>query len=112
MNDDLISRSALLDAYDKAHKGPPGGARKLIENAPAVEFPCWISVDERLPDTIPCNAGTAYSEAIIALTSGRKVAKAIYDGTLFFGAFDYWGCEPTERVTHWMPLPELPKEEE
>ena len=34
MNNDLISRKALLEAYDKAHKGPPGGARKLMEDAP------------------------------------------------------------------------------
>lgn len=34
MKEDLISRSALLAAYDAAHKGPPGGARKLIEEAP------------------------------------------------------------------------------
>ena len=35
--DDLISRKALIEAYDKAHKGPPGGARKLMEEAPAVD---------------------------------------------------------------------------
>lgn len=34
--DDLISRKALLAAYDKRHKGPPGGARELIEDAPSV----------------------------------------------------------------------------
>jgi len=34
--DDLISRKDLLEAYDKAHQGPPGGARKLIEEAPRV----------------------------------------------------------------------------
>lgn len=34
---ELIDREALLAAYDAAHKGPPGGARKLIEEAPAVE---------------------------------------------------------------------------
>ena len=27
----------MLAAYDAAHKGPPGGARKLMENAPAVD---------------------------------------------------------------------------
>lgn len=32
----LIDKSELLKAYDAAHKGPPGGARKLIEEAPAV----------------------------------------------------------------------------
>ena len=35
MADEYIKRRALLDAYDAAHKGPPGGARKLIAEAPA-----------------------------------------------------------------------------
>ena len=34
---EYIEREALLAAYDKAHKGPPGGARKLMEEAPAVD---------------------------------------------------------------------------
>ena len=33
---DLISRAALLAEYDRVHVGPPGGARKLMENAPSV----------------------------------------------------------------------------
>ena len=33
---DLISRKALLAEYDRVHIGPPGGARKLMEDAPAV----------------------------------------------------------------------------
>lgn len=35
--DDLISRAWLLTEYDKRHKGPPGGARKLIEEAPSAQ---------------------------------------------------------------------------
>lgn len=34
---DLISRSALIAEYDRVHIGAPGGARKLMENAPAVD---------------------------------------------------------------------------
>lgn len=34
---EYIEREALLSAYDKAHKGPPGEARKLIEEAPAAD---------------------------------------------------------------------------
>ena len=34
--DDLISRKSLLSAYDEKHKGPAGGARKLIEDEPSV----------------------------------------------------------------------------
>lgn len=43
--DDLISRKALLAEYDRVHIGPPGGARKLMEEAPAVDavvLPCKI----------------------------------------------------------------------
>ena len=32
---DLISRSSLLAKYDEQHEGPPGRARKLIEDEPA-----------------------------------------------------------------------------
>lgn len=32
----LIDGDALLEAYDKAHEGPPGAARMLIEDAPTV----------------------------------------------------------------------------
>ena len=34
---DLVSRQYLLDEYDRQHQGPPGGARKIIEEAPAVQ---------------------------------------------------------------------------
>lgn len=34
---EYIEREALLAAYDAAHKGPPGGARKLIAEAPAAD---------------------------------------------------------------------------
>ena len=37
MASDLISRSALLAEYDRVHVGEPGGARKLIAEAPAVD---------------------------------------------------------------------------
>ena len=42
---DLISRSALIAEYDRVHIGPPGGARKLMEDAPGLEvlvLPCKI----------------------------------------------------------------------
>ena len=29
---DLISRKALIAEYDRVHIGPPGGARKLMED--------------------------------------------------------------------------------
>ena len=34
---DLISRAWVLAEYDRQHQGPPGGARKIMEEAPAVD---------------------------------------------------------------------------
>lgn len=34
---DLIDRAALLSEYDRVHIGPPGRARNLIVEAPAVD---------------------------------------------------------------------------
>lgn len=32
---DYVSRQYLLNEYDRQHEGPPGGARKIIAEAPA-----------------------------------------------------------------------------
>lgn len=34
---EYIERGALLAEYDRVHVGPPGGARKLIEEAPTAD---------------------------------------------------------------------------
>ena len=74
----------------------------------------WIPVTERLPDLIPCNAGTTYSEAVNVLTSGRKVITAIWDGADWIGPFGFWDADG-EEITHWasvlLPLPAPPKED-
>lgn len=101
-NNDLISRAWVLAEYDRQHKGPPGGARKIMEEAPAVDavpvVQRWISVNDRLP----VDMGTV----LIA-----------HKGGVSFGWFNgsYWtrGAatkhKPIKTVTHWMPLPEPPK---
>ena len=87
-------------------------ADHLIANDVTVQE--WISVKDRLPDLIPCNAGTAYSEAVNILTTGRKVFTAIFDGDDFIGDAEFWEAEG-EEVTHWtpvlLPLPQPPKGE-
>lgn len=86
-------------------------AAKAMEDA-AVELPeppRWIPVEECLPETIPCAAGTAYSEAVIVWTSGRKAMIAVWNGEDFLCAADYWEAWG-EHITHWMHLPRpLPK---
>ena len=42
----LVDADALLAEYDRVHVGPPGGARKLIEEAPSAEH--TITLDDLL----------------------------------------------------------------
>lgn len=66
----------------------------------------WISVDERLSQDyeevlvyIPC-------ESRVGIASRRTLAEI----------YEYWYCSDNvysnSEITHWMPLPEPPKEEE
>ena len=69
----------------------------------------WIPVTERMPNTIPCNAGTEYSEAVIVWTTGNKAMIAVWDGIDFICPTDFWEAWG-EEITHWMPLPETPED--
>jgi len=51
--DDLISRAWVLAEYDRQHQGPPGGARKIMAEAPTVDavpvvHARWINYPECL----------------------------------------------------------------
>ena len=78
---------------------------KFIEDESTVTG--WISVADKLPELIPCNAGTAYSEAVIVWTDNRKAMVAVWDGIDFLCAARYWEAEG-EKITHWMPMPQPP----
>ena len=92
--DDLISRKALIAEYDRVHIGPAGGARKLMEDAPAVQK--WIPATERLPD---------YGQQVIVYL-GNLLSKHVMAYQFWSEDFSTWAF-----VTHWMPLPEPPKGE-
>lgn len=75
----------------------------------ALERTRWIPCSERLPDLIPCKAGTAYSEKVIVWTTERKAMVCVWDGKDWFVPYGFWEVWGKD-VTHWMPLPEPPKE--
>lgn len=74
---------------------------KKIPAADVVERPGWIPVTERLPDI--------GSNCLISPVSGC-VAEGQFDGD---GWTQYrWSAKlDKDTITHWMPLPEPPKEE-
>lgn len=94
---DLISRSALIAEYDRVHIGPPGGARKLIEDAPAVEASNWIPVTERLPEQ-------DRNVLVIDRITGEVTTAHLNE----FNSFVFRDGRG-HGASHWMPLPEPPK---
>ena len=108
MNDDLISRSALLadiqtDVEDGGVSGMVAGAlRRYVRRAPAVDAgPKWISVEERLPkewESVLVRSRCGYTECAVWLGVLGKW-RCTWDHTLL-----------ESEITHWMPLPEPPKE--
>lgn len=83
------------------HLAKVGDVLGLIERAPTIDaapVARWISVKERLPKR---------DEEVLCLfmyPEGRNVCQNVYYGG------GHWLGEG-DHVTHWMPLPELPKEE-
>lgn len=84
-------------------------ADRLIASGVTVQE--WISVKDGLPKLIPSNAGTAYSEAVNVLTTGRKVLTAIWSDFGWICDAEFWDAED-EEITHWtpvlLPLPQPP----
>lgn len=71
----------------------------------ALERTRWIPCSERLPEERGC-----YIVAVKHWYDGKPVMREA-----FWNGADWLSCEKrveiTPRVTHWMPLPQLPKEE-
>ena len=93
---DLIDLAALIAEYDRVHVGAPGGARKLMQDAPAVNR--WIPCSERLPEVYE-KVLTYNDEGIIH----DNFRLNLRDGSV--GWSQGWG------ITHWQPRPEPPEKE-
>lgn len=73
----------------------------------ALERDGWISVDERLPEV---------DEKVLTFARNKYDGSWFMDITSWTGVknhdeYKFWGYGDSMKVTHWMPLPEPPKEE-
>lgn len=87
-------------------KGDPAeevGLDALAMAISALEKTKWISVNERLPEE-KVNCIVHYKHAYCDNDDYWAIGICFYDGEKFQLA-------PAYKVTHWMPMPELPKGE-
>lgn len=75
----------------------------LLANGVTVQE--WISVNDRLPEDRGYYL-VAYQDKYNENTS------ITLDMYVMCGAGEWWTNEFTHNITHWMPLPEVPKKEE
>ena len=77
-------------------------ADTLLENGVTVQE--WISVDDRLPEE-KANCIVYYKHAFCDDENHIGICVCFYDG-------DEFQMDFAHKVTHWMPIPESPKEEQ
>ena len=122
--DDLISRSAALAAVETvphtADQVSIYDIKDELKNLPAVDAgPTWISVKDRLPEDLPENKGKKVIPCLVSLKStypnGKPNTQKRQRQLQYYGSEGWvweWSRIGASRVTHWMPLPEPPKEGE
>lgn len=107
--DELLKFPIRIDHYDKVN----GDERYVLgieavldyaKNLPTIQQPEWISCAERLPDNI--------GNVLALLRFGKE--SRVY--LAYYANGEWWDCvfntPTTETTTHWMPLPQPPKEGE
>ena len=108
----LIDADKLIAEYDRVHVGPPGGARKLMEDAPTIEERKWIPCSERLPEEkdagILKKLGTEKRSEYVLATVDVKGERMTVTACTYDGKWD-WKMKyafPEHEIVAWMPLPE------
>lgn len=114
---DWIEECGLSDEEDKAKMlcwKVIEGFRNVVKTAPTIPSPQWISLEDRPPERNGEYIVTACDE-------GEPYDEKIWNDTVVVCAEYYKGCWTWEEsnteysldgiVTHWMPLPEPPKED-
>ena len=107
-----IDGDSLAEKVERAYKFAAGDKRTalsyvldLIADMPTITPPSeWVSMEDRLPDT----AGEFL--VVYHPCYGDKVTSEIRVGIDSFRGKTTWAKRKYQRVTHWMSLPEPPKE--
>ena len=101
-------KSGLITAYDEGYNAGIKAAQ-----------PKWISVEERLPEEdLPENSDVKAIKVFVAIKAknGITVRTQLRHRRLLFDTrgepfFDWEWRYSAGKITHWMPLPEPPKED-
>jgi hypothetical protein len=86
-----------------------------IDEAQEITVPKWIPVSERLPeDDLPKDSKSKQIKVLVAyMRNGNWVIRTnLRKKGKWHRRPDEWDWSVSDPITHWMPLPEPPKEKE
>ena len=103
-----MTREEAIKKLESLKISLPAAKDEISEIIKLIESP-WISVK----DDLPCNheelldPSCEYNETVIVLTA---CGNDYYNNWMKLGRNGEWVWHSIKNVTHWMKLPELPKE--
>ena len=119
-----LAADAIEELSMKLHgdEAAIAGMKREIERMVVASKPRWIPVTERLPDkdckyltvNLPCNIEPIIQVCCYAKDLYKVDKYDFCDKKQKHGFYQYdgeWGFFEVSGITHWMPLPEPPKEE-
>ena len=105
-----MTREEAIKKLESLKISLPAAKDEISEIIKLIDSP-WISVN----DDLPCNheelldPSCEYNETVIVLT---VCGNGYYLNWMKLERYGKWEWHSVKNVTHWMKLPELPKEEE
>ena len=113
----------IMKIWDKAESE---GRTDIVKVLADIVTPClagtptiepkqeWISVEDRLPDVVVTTNSYFETKTVLAWADDRCVF-GCFKIYRYDNSFEFYGLDEDEtwcnyEVTHWMPLPEPPKE--
>ena len=99
---------ANVPEYNEAERHIIRAAMIAVDDCPTIDG--WISVKDRLPDEEDYRSCHENWDGCVIWTNGSDIGLGWYS-TITGDWADIYDCD-IDDVTHWMPLPEPPKEDD
>ena len=114
----IDAEELLKQQYTMGFGQMPVVSVDAIKNQPTLTPPNeWVSVEDRLPEDDTSEYKAQIAVLVLTDRESIKIKKRTYHpGRVYYGKFYPerwdWGTFNDDRITHWMPLPKSPKEDE
>ena len=106
-----MTREEAIKKLESLKISLPAAKDEISDIIKLIESP-WISVEENLPCNNPNNIHFGFTNKVLVMDNNKNIfiafMKKYKDGKWVWCSDDNFDL--SHIITHWMPIPELPKE--